>query len=175
MSDLAYVSDSNWASPDLSAFLRDYRVEVWRPTLTNILPPGFPKKYMMFWFAHFLGVFRNKRYSVIYVYDRENGAMMSSTLLVPTYFKWPFMGKEDLQYSYSITKPQYRGKGINTYVKQYARVLYPQKEVAFWGLVHPENISSIKVLEKTGLHFLKGTRVSKYKLFPFIKKIELAD
>ena len=175
MSDLAYVSDPNWAAPDLTTFLNTYRVEIWRPGLTRLSPPGFPKKYILFWFAHYLGIFKNKNYSVIFVYDKDNGALVSSTLLVPKYFKWPFMGDKDLQYSYSITKPAYRGKGINTYVKQYARVLYPDPEIAFWGLVNPQNISSIKVLEKTGLRYLKTTKVVKSGSLPFMSRLELID
>jgi len=169
----AYVSEPGWKVPDHSAFLELYNMEIWRPSLFNVLPPGFPKKYLMFYFAHHLHIFRNRKYSVIYVYDKNNNALVSSTLLIPKYFKWPFMKNGDLQYSYSITKPEYRGRGVNTFVKQYARVLY-DNDTNFWGLVDPENISSIKVLEKSGLHFLKRAVRVKNKMLPGYH-IELID
>ncbi|RZJ76715.1 MAG: hypothetical protein EOO45_01305 [Flavobacterium sp.] len=170
----AYVSEPGWECPDHSTYFQDYDIKVWRPSLFRILPPGFPRKYLLFYLAHHLHIFKNRYYSVIYVYDNKNGALVSSTLLIPKYFKWPFMNDGDLQYSYSITKPHYRGKGVNTFVKQYARVLYNERTTNFWGLVDPENISSIKVLEKSGLHFYRTAKRVKNKVLPGYH-IELND
>jgi len=164
-----YASGDQIELPDFSEFLSTYNVKIWRPSLLKIIPKNRSLKYIFYWLAHYSGVFRNKNYSAVLVY-KEN-KLISSTIVVPAYFKWPFMGKDDVQYTYSITDKEYRGKGINTMLKLYIRYIFLKEGGKVWGVVDPHNLSSIKVLKKTGLNFYCTGYRKPMKFLPFLYQI----
>lgn len=61
----------------------------------------------------------------------------------------------------NLVLPKYRGNGITT--KLQTMELELAKELGFnyiISMAHPDNIGSLKTLEKIGLHFVKETRLS---------------
>lgn len=61
----------------------------------------------------------------------------------------------------NLVLPEYRGNGITT--KLQTMELELAKELGFdyiISMAHPDNIGSLKTLEKVGLHFVKETRLS---------------
>ncbi len=164
-----YVSEGQVEFPDFSEYLDTYHVKIWKPSLTRIVPPGYSVKYFFYWLAHFLRIFRNRYFSAIYIYF--NDELVSSMLIVPAYFKWPFMGKNDVQFCYSMTRVEYRGRGINTFVKLYSRYLYKNEDIRFWGVVDPENHTNIKILKKVGLKFFSEARRQNIVWVPVLYRI----
>lgn len=164
-SHIYVLTDVN-CKTDLSDLFDDYTVKVWRPSLVRFVPPGMPKKYLMYWFFHMLGVFKNKNYCAIQVYHK--GREVSHSLLVPAYFKWPFMAANDLQYTYSGTIPAYRGKGLNRMVKNFARRLFENKEIKFWSVVAVNNKTKPSLTGVDMKFFSEAVR-KKPRFFPFIK------
>ena len=146
-----YKVDFGYDIVDLSKFENEYQIVLWKPGLTQIIPQGFSKKYILYWIFHYLGIFKNKFYCAVLVYS--GGNLISKMIVTPAYFKFPFMEQNDLQFTYSVTESSFRGQGINTHVKFFVMQKFQFEKVNFIGVVDPENISSIRVLTKLGMTF----------------------
>ena len=48
-----------------------YRFVLWRPGIFRVVPPDLPFKFALWWLAHYLRVFRNRDYSVLYIMDGD--------------------------------------------------------------------------------------------------------
>lgn len=128
-----------------------YSVKIWMPSLSNFAPPGKGRKYILFWIFHYLHIFRNRDYSAIFVY--ENETIIASLLVVPAYFKWPFMKKNDLQITYVMTTPEYRGKGIGEIMLRTTIQRFKTENRYFWYVTDTDNPASIKLSGKVGFEF----------------------
>ncbi|MCZ4319929.1 hypothetical protein O4H26_13120 [Aequorivita viscosa] len=151
-----------------------YELKIWKPSFTDWKPNGFPRKYYIYSFFHFLKIFRNRNYCAVFVMD--GNIIASSMLLIPSYFKWPFMKKNDLQFCFSITKMKYRGQGINTSCKaDLMRIISKKNQnIGFWGILSNQNISSKRVLAKLGLKEIAQAYRTK-KLFSLITVLEIEE
>jgi ribosomal protein S18 acetylase RimI-like enzyme len=107
-----YISKSNISLPV------GFKIIVWKPSLLNFIPPWQGKKYIIYWLFHFLHIFRNKEYSAILIY--HDSVLAASLLIVPSHFKWPFMKKDDVQFTFVMTSPSYRGRGIGEQMLRFA-------------------------------------------------------
>lgn len=125
-----------------------YRMVLWQPSANSFIPPGKSKKYFIYWLFHRLKIFKNKDYAAVLVYDRQQ--LITSLLIVPAYYKWPFMEKNDLQLTYVMTKPDYRGKGIAEEAVRYALDSLKKEGRDFWYVTDTGNTASIKLCSKTG-------------------------
>jgi len=128
-----------------------YKSVIWKPSLFNFFPPNKNIKYLVYWAFHHLQIFSNKNYSAYLVY--ENGKIISSLLVVPAHFKWPFMETDDVQFTYVMTHPDYRGQGlaikmINSMISELG-----SKTNTFWYVTDTENRASIRVAEKLGFSY----------------------
>jgi GNAT superfamily N-acetyltransferase len=133
-----------------------YRTVFWKPSLKSFVPPDKDKKYLLYWFFHQLGIFRNGDYGSLLVYDGQQ--MVSSLLIVPSYYKWPFMSKNDLQFTYVMTRQDYRGKGIAAMAMRYAINQLKNKERNFWYVTDEKNTVSIKLCSGIGFKFYSYAR-----------------
>ena len=118
-----------------------------------MIPPARGKKYLIYWVFHFLKVFTNRDYSAVLVYEKDN--LIASMLIVPAHFKWPFMRKDDLQFTFVMTHPEHRGKGIAEMMLRFAIEILNQDNRFFWYVTDNENIASIRLCTKVGFE-LKG-------------------
>jgi ribosomal protein S18 acetylase RimI-like enzyme len=136
----------------------NYTMVVWRPSLKKPVPPNKSVKYIVYSFFHAIGIFRNKFYSAYLLYDGKE--LVCSLLVVPAHFKWPFMGKKDIQFTYVMTVDKYKGRGLAG--KLLEQVIFQmEKQVdAFWYVTDTENIASIKVAEKLGFKLIGRARRS---------------
>ena len=130
----------------------NYDVSIWKPSLVNIYPPNKNFRYVIYWLFHWLKVFRNKRYASGMILDGEK--MVSSLLVVPTHFKWPFMGKDDVQFTYVMTNSEYRGRGLAKKMIQIMISELNHDVDSFWYVTDTENKASISVAEKLGFEFV---------------------
>lgn len=132
----------------------------------------FPIKYNLFWFYHFLGIFKNKNYSAFLLYDQET--IVSALMAVPDYFRWPFMGKKDVQLIYVITHPEHRRKGLGA--KLIRHTLYHLKKSKdvekVWYVTTTDNVASRKLCEKLGFSFA-GNGIRKSSFGGLFKKLLL--
>ena len=125
-----------------------FRFEFWRPSILRRVPPGKGKKYLFYWLFHYLRVFRNRDYSAVLVY--EGDILASSLLVVPAYYKWPFMADNDLQLTYVLPPPDYRGRGLAELAVRLAIQENIQERRAIWYVTNSENIASRNLCEKVG-------------------------
>jgi ribosomal protein S18 acetylase RimI-like enzyme len=139
--------------PDNAIFAEkiNYSVSIWKPSLVKIHPPNKSIKYLFYWLFHFFKVFHNEHYSSGLLLD--NGKIVSSLLVVPAHFKWPFMGGDDVQFTYVLTNPKYRGKGLAKKTIQHMISELSSSVDTFWYVTDTENKASIKVAEKLGFEF----------------------
>jgi len=128
-----------------------YTVKIWKPGFNNFIPPGKGRKYFIYWLFHYLHIFKNRGYSALLVY--ENDLLIASMLIVPPHFKWPFMAKDDLQFTYVMTDPEYRGKGIGEIMLRCAIREFYKKDRTFWYVTDKTNVPSVKLCEKVGFTF----------------------
>lgn len=147
--------------------LIDFDVSIWRPSLLNVYPPNKSFKYSIYWLFHWLKVFRNKSYSSCIGYDK--GKIIASLLVVPAHFKWPFMAKNDVQFTYVMTSSDYRGKGLAKNMIQVMIAELSDSVDVFWYVTDTENIASIRVAEKLGFEFVGyGERKGMLKILKLI-------
>jgi GNAT superfamily N-acetyltransferase len=143
-------------------FLADKKIEfvVWKPGIFRFVPKGLPMKYFYYWLAHYFYFFKNKSYQSILTYC--DGKLACSYLIVPGYFRWPFMGKEDLQLTYVKTYPDFRGKGIATKAINFGvdfLMKRGKKNMIIWYVTDDSNPASIKLAQKCGfIYHAKGIR-----------------
>lgn len=135
------------ANPD-TVLPENYHLKWWRPSLNRFIPPRKSKKYVMYWLFHYLRVFKNRDYAALLLYDKQT--LITSFLIVPAYYKWPFMGKNDLQFTYVMTHKNYRGKGLAATALMYAMKKFYHSGRSFWYVTDTENEASMRVAEKLG-------------------------
>ena len=128
-----------------------YLIKIWRPSLVNIIPPKKSRKYLFYWLFHYLIIFKNRDYSALLIYDNE--VLIGSMLIVPAHFKWPFMAKNDLQFTYVMTARDYRGKGIGELMLRTAIQEFKNEKRIFWYITDTENHASLRLCSKVGFEF----------------------
>lgn len=136
------------ANPVVEAATNDFSFILWKPSLGKLIPPGKGKKYFFYWLFHYLRVFGNRDYSALLVYNGE--VLASSLLVVPSYYKWPFMKKDDVQLTYVLTRPEYRGKGLAEQAVRLAIAHNQHPGRAVWYVTNTENVASVRLCEKVG-------------------------
>ncbi len=127
----------------------EYKIVIWKPGITNFVPESYPKKYFLYWFFHYFGFFKNRNYSAVLIY--HNSKVVSCILVIPAYFKWPFMNKKDVQIAYVITDKEYRGKGLAAEaILNSIKNLKNTDVENIWYVTSEDNHSSIKLCTKLG-------------------------
>lgn len=122
----------------------------WKPSLFSWHPKGYGSKYFIYSLFSYLGIFKSNNYSAFFAY-KEN-QLVGSLLVVPKYFKWPFMSKDDLQLTYVKIYKEYRGKG---YAKQMiTNALFMlknrNKDTIVWYVTDDSNLASKSTAEGVG-------------------------
>lgn len=122
---------------------------LWNPTALEIVPKGVALLPLgVWWVMHHLHLFANQDYGLYLIYSGDN--LIHRSVITPRYFRFPFMGKEDLQIGDTWTMPDYRGKGLASFAIQKIVELHKKPGRRFWYVVEENNIPSIKAVEKAG-------------------------
>ena len=144
--------------PEEVSIDKRFNAVLWRPTALEIVPNGVALlPFGVWWAMHNLHIFSNKDYGLYLIYDGHN--LIHLSVITPRYFRFPFMGKEDLQIGDTWTMPDYREKGLASFAIQKIVELYKKPGRRIWYVVEEDNIPSIRAVEKAG--FVKygvGTR-----------------
>lgn len=149
-----------------------YKLVHWKPKLFGgFRVKRFPFKYNIFWFYQFLGVFKNKNYSSILLYDGET--VVSALLIIPAYYRWTFMKKNDVQLTYVITHPNYRGQGLaKTIIQKSFDYLRTKNIEDVWYVTSSSNTPSMKLCEIMGFEFV-GNGEKEIFLNGLVKQLSL--
>lgn len=148
-----------------------FALRYWKPKIFNWKPNGKPLKYCLYTLFHFTGIFKNKSFAFIELFDLKTGVSAASLLIVPAHFKYPFMNKNDIQFTYVMTKPEYRGKGLAILLLQEAWTRRTDNSGIAWYVTNTDNTASIRVAEKAGFS-LDGYGKRAQGLLNRLKKIE---
>lgn len=122
---------------------------LWAPSLQRLVPPGLPLvPYAAWWLFHYAGVFGNPDYRILLLYDK--GVPLHRTVMTPPFFRFPFLGRGDLQVGDTWTAPEFRGRGIAAAaLRQVVRRL-GRPGRSFWYVVEEDNAPSIAAVRKAG-------------------------
>ena len=166
MKYLFYAADGQPSAKLPAALSANYRVEVWRPSLTSIKPQGLSLvPFGVWWVFHLLHIFSNRDYCLIVIYDGPK--VIHRTCVFPGFFRFPFMAREDMQIGDTWTADDHRGKGLATWAIHKVFEIFGPKGRRIWYITAETNAASIRAAEKGGftLHG-EGRRVSRFGLKP---------
>ena len=156
-----YEHDNNSINNESIILDDEYQYYFWTPKVNKIIPEGLTfMPFFMWWLFHYLRIFSNNSYTLFLIY--RDGKLVHRALVTPKYFRFPFMGKDDLQVGDIWTDPSYRRKGLSTFsilqiVKKY------KGERKLWYLVEKSNLASVKLIEK--LDFIYKNNGRKFARF----------
>lgn len=139
-----------------------YAWEIWKPSLGGIVPGGMPLlPFGAWWVLHHARIFSNKEYGIFLI--RSMGAIVHRSVITPGYFRFPFMGKEDLQIGDTWTSEDHRGKGLAVFAIRRIVAVYARPGRCIWYLVDKNNLPSIKAAERSGLvRYGEGKRTKRF-------------
>jgi predicted acetyltransferase len=128
-----------------------YSSEFWEPTLFNLVPKGLsngPRFIILTIYFTLKKFFGNSSYGIFIVYCE--GHIVHYSILLPKYFRFPFMKKGDLHIGPIWTHGEHRGKGLALYAVRKIFELYRYSNRRFWFVTGEENNSARRVAEKSG-------------------------
>ena len=158
--------------PEVAA-LPGLEVQVWRPTRFGLAPPCGLSYFLrgMWPILHTLRILGNRDYAVVCL--RRNDRYVHRTLLIPPFFRFPFMAREDLQCGDIWTASAERGaglalSGLRTAMRE---AWIPGRKI--WYLAEADNLPSTRLAQRAGFRlFGYGTREKKHGL-PFTAQFVL--
>jgi len=148
-------------------------IKILEPKIYRILPKGImtlPHKWSMILNCFFYWVMRHPKlvskffYSIFIVYSGRK--MVHYSVVSSRYFRYPFMGENDIQIGPCWTNNEYRGRGIHYFVIQTILGTYQDKgDFNFWYITREDNIASQRSIEKSiFLENGRGVRIKKFGL-----------
>ncbi|MDF1576031.1 MAG: GNAT family N-acetyltransferase [Bacteroidales bacterium] len=143
----------------------EYSIKDWRPSLFRFIPPNTGLPLALLSLAHFFHIFKNSSYGAYVM--MHDGRVVSSLVCVPAFYLWPFMRKNDVQFKYVYTHPDYRGKGLANDLILVANYLSYREGRSVWYMTHDKNHASIALCKKAGFEFKGYYRKSQKRLLFF--------
>ena len=127
-----------------------FTYQLWKPSFFRLMPSGLTSfTFLVWWLFHRTHLFVNQEYGVILLRDNA-GEIAHRSTVTPKYFRFPFMGNDDLQIGDVWTPERYRGKGLAFLALKEVLEAYASQKTKIWYLVEDTNIASIKLAEKLG-------------------------
>ena len=141
-----------------------YSKVLWKPSFLKIFPAGFNWiPFAVWWAMHNFHIFSNEDYGLYLVFDGDS--LIHRSVITPRYFRFPFMGKEDLQIGDTWTMSEHRGKGLAGYAVQNIVKSLKKSGRKFWYVVDENNGPSIRAIEKTGFEkYAMGVRTKRMNM-----------
>ncbi len=137
---------------------------LWRPSILRPVPPALPLlPYAVWWLFCYARIFKNPDYRILLLYDK--GVPLHRSVVTPPFFRFPFLGRGDLQVGDTWTVPEFRGRGIasEALVRITERLGKPGR--SFWYVVEEGNGSSISAVRKAGFErYGTAVRTSRFGL-----------
>jgi GNAT superfamily N-acetyltransferase len=153
------LDGSSWAGESRLAASRMQNggtaVTFWTPSLSSPFPPG--RRDPRIWsysLLHALRQFGCADYSMVTLKD-NSGSIAHSSMVMPAFARFPFMGQRDLQIGATETDPAFRGRGLAVRAIDEA-IAHFGRDRTYWYLTEAANAASVSVIRKTGFT-LAGT------------------
>jgi len=152
---------------DMRAQTHEYRLGFWRPSLSRPFPPGRrDPRILSYSFMHTAGLFETPSYSMVRL-SAPDGSIAHSSLIMPRFARFPFMGLDDLQIGATETSPTHRGRGLAVRAIDETIAALGHSGRTFWYLTEDANTASIAVIRKAGFSLVgRGTKVPRFGLTP---------
>jgi RimJ/RimL family protein N-acetyltransferase len=159
---LFFVSDPQSERKDPNERGSTVSWQLWRPSLTRVVPPGNPTwPFVAWWAFHMLRLFESAEYCVLLCF--ENGILAHRSCVFPRYYRFPFMAADDLQVGDVWSAPESRNKGFARSALTKAIARFPGRRI--WYVCDGSNPASITVAQKAGLRLhAVGTRTKRLGL-----------
>lgn len=133
----------------------DYAVHFWSPSLRVPFPPGRrDPRIMTYSLMHVAGMFGCPDYAMVMLKHRS-GALAHSSMIIPAFARFPFMGSDDLQIGATETPPAFRGQGLAAWAIDEI-IARHGSDRTYWYLTEAANTASVSVIRKAGFT-LAGT------------------
>jgi len=135
---------------------------IWTPSLANPVMQGLPIKFLAFYFFRWLGVFGNKHLFGVRIIDgNAPSKSVASLLVVPAFYKWPFMGKQDVQFIAVSVDENFRGRRLATAMMKKATEIIQNPEVQYWYVTNVWNEASQRAAINSGFELVGEARREK--------------
>ena len=157
-----FVADADPVSRGTPDAPLDDSWQFWQPSLLRVKPVGeslWP--FGVWWVAHYCRLFQGREYALLLRY--ENGELVHRSCIFPRFYRFPFMGRRDLQVGDVWTAPPYRSRG--TAGRALKEILRRFRDRAVWYVCEESNVASIRVAESAGMRIAGfGTRTKRLGL-----------
>ena len=130
----------------------DARLSKWRPSLRSMKPGNKRWKYVFYSVFHWARIFRNRDYCLISV--EADGEQKASMLVVPAHFRWPFMGRKDVQLTYVLTSYGARRQGWASYLVNHGVCQLAREDREIWYVTDTNNVASQRLAERSGFELV---------------------
>lgn len=155
-----------WPSPHTEFRLPEgyqYSIHRLRPWQLASLGSKYSLQYLLYCLIYTL-VGGTRHYRGLAIAD-PSGIVKHTAMVFPRYFRFPFMGRDDLQIGLLKTDPSAEGLGLASYaVQELLRTMEP-KNAFCWYLADQQNLPSLRVAEKNGFELVaRGCRTSRLGL-----------
>jgi RimJ/RimL family protein N-acetyltransferase len=124
---------------------------VWMPA-TQAIPRGSRTLPNIAWWALVrAGLFARRDLIELSIWCA--GEMLHRLIVSPRWYRFPFMGAQDLQLGALWTRPDKRGHGLARAAVAEAHRLFAGRAPCFWYVVDARNQASIRLIESSGYQF----------------------
>ena len=146
--------------------LKGYDLVIQKPTLLSLTKYEGNAMVNLLWYVFSLGRFR-----ILYLLDQKT--IVHFSYITPKVFRFPFMGKKDIQIGPCETNPNYQRQGIFTSVLKTIAQFYSSKDCSVWTYTTLSNQASQKAFERSGFTFYSYAEMNKYsKILTLVKPSE---
>ena len=124
-------------------------LDSWRPAVYGPPPPGPHAAENLAWYAFDrLGLFGSHAFEELSV--KVAGRLLHRLIVTPSWFRFPFMAKADLQIGALWTAPEARRLGLAKAAIAEAHGRHAAPGRCFWYVADDENAASIRLAEACG-------------------------
>jgi RimJ/RimL family protein N-acetyltransferase len=136
---------SNSASTELP---QDMSLQWCAPSLRRPVIPDFGTYGAILSAYHFLHIFKSRWYRALFIFHKDRPVHRS--VVIPSYYRYSFMGASDLQIGAIWTDPAYRGRGLATVALHKLVAAFFSSDRTLWYLVAADNQPSILLATRAG-------------------------
>ena len=138
-----------------------YKLETFKPDWLHIMPKGmnvtligmYQSLVFIIWWFLYLAMWKrqDKSYEHYLVYDGER--LIHYSVVLPRYYRYPFMGSNDIQIGPYWTAEEYRGQGICPFIIRKTLSDYQLRRGYAYVLISEDNLKSQRSAIRGGVDF----------------------
>lgn len=151
------LAGRDWAGTDRLDAMRAaepaLHASFWAPSLPRPFPPGRrDPRILSYTLLHVGGQFKCRDYGMVSL-THQQGYIAHSSMIMPAFARFPFMGRRDLQIGATETLADYRGRGLAVWAIDEAVRRFGDDR-SYWYLTDAGNTASVAVMRKAGFTFV---------------------